>query len=184
MFVGILLIVVLVIVFGRSERFRPVEAGTQAPAFTLPDLKGKMVKLSDYRGKVVFLNFWATWCKPCRDEMPSMQVLYDVLKKQNYNFEMLAVSVDRDGPPVVEKFVKEYGLTFPILHDRKGGIKEIYKTTGVPETLIIDQNGVIAEKVMGPREWRAEESTKVIMELIQKGPKDADEYKVTGRRVY
>lgn len=173
-FVGILLIVVLVLVFSRSERFKPVEAGMQAPDFILPDLKGQMKSLSNYKGKVVFLNFWATWCKPCREEMPSMQELYTALMGKN--FEILAVSIDK-GKPEVEKFVKEYGLTFPILHDRKSKVKEVYKTTGVPETFIIDQNGMIAEKVMGPRDWRYEGNLKTILGLLKNGPKSPDEYR-------
>lgn len=171
---AVLLVIVLVVVFGRSEKFKPVDAGMQAAEFTLPDLTGNMKSLSSYKGKVVFLNFWATWCKPCREEMPSMQELYTALMGKN--FEILAVSIDKDKPEV-EKFVKEYGLTFPILHDRKGIIKEIYKTTGVPETFIIDQNGVIAEKVMGPRDWRDERNLKIILELLKNGPKSTEEYK-------
>ncbi|MBI5681604.1 MAG: TlpA family protein disulfide reductase, partial [Deltaproteobacteria bacterium] len=115
------------------------------------------------------------WCKPCREEMPSMQDIYAGLKEQN--FEILAVSIDKGDTDVIEKFVKEYGLTFPILLDRKNRIKEDYKTTGVPETFIIDQNGIIAEKVVGPREWRAEEGLKMIMELLKNGPKTPEEYK-------
>ncbi|MBI5892913.1 MAG: TlpA family protein disulfide reductase [Deltaproteobacteria bacterium] len=173
--VAVLLVIVLVVVFGRSEKFKPVDAGMQATEFTLPDLKGQMKSLKDYRGKVVFLNFWATWCKPCREEMPSMQEVYTTLMGQK--FEILAVSIDKDGAEVIEKFVKEYGLTFPILHDRKGVIKEVYKTTGVPETFIIDQNGVIAEKIMGPRDWRDERNLKIILELLKNGPKSPEEYK-------
>lgn len=174
-FVAVFIIIVLVILFGRSEKFMPVEVGMQAPEFTLPDLKGGSKSLSQYRGKVVFLNFWATWCKPCREEMPAMQDIYEGLKGQN--FEMLAVSIDKDKPEVVEKFIKEFGLTFTILLDRKNKIKEVYKTTGVPETFIIDQNGIIAEKIIGAREWRAEENLKVIMELLKDGPKTPQGYK-------
>ncbi|MEK7841468.1 MAG: TlpA disulfide reductase family protein, partial [Deltaproteobacteria bacterium] len=149
--VAIIVSVVLLIIAGQRHKFEPVLEGKTAPDFTLPDLKGKMVKLSDYKGKVVFVNFWATWCKPCEEEMPSMQVMYMALKKQYPNFEILAVSIDKGDPDIVESFAKKYEVTFPILHDRNGKIKEIYKTTGVPETFIIDQNGIIAEKVWGPR---------------------------------
>src|SRR4030066_616957 len=93
--VGVIIIVVFLLVVGQKQKFEPVLEGAKAPDFVLPDLSGKMVKLSDYRGKVVFLNFWATWCKPCEEEMPSMQALYDGLKGQN--FEIVAVSVDTEG---------------------------------------------------------------------------------------
>lgn len=176
----IILVVVAAVVFivmGQREKFEPVVAGTVAPEFELPGLDGKQHKLSEYRGKVVFLNFWATWCKPCAEEIPSMQKLHEDLGA--FPFEIVAVSVDKDGPEVIEPFLKQYGVTFPVLHDRKGRVKELYKTTGVPETFIIDQNGVIAEKVWGPRDWAEPSSTKVIMELVQYGPKDKGAYKST-----
>lgn len=175
---GIILAVVaavaLIFIFGQREKFEPVVANTEILDFELPDLSGNMHKLSDYKGKVVFLNFWATWCKPCEEEMPSMQALYDNLS--SFPFVIVAVSVDNDSPENVEKFVKKYGLTFPVLHDRRGKVKETYKTTGVPETFIIDQNGVIAEKVRGPRDWTEPSASKILMELVQFGPKQKGEY--------
>lgn len=174
----IILVVVAAVVFivmGQREKYEPVLAGTAAPEFELPGLDGKTHKLSDYKGKVVFLNFWATWCKPCEEEIPSMQTLSENLK--SFPFEIVAVSVDKDGPEVIEPYLKKYGVTFKVLHDRKGKIKELYKTTGVPETFILDQNGVIAEKVWGPRDWNDPAATRVIMELVQYGPKDKDAYK-------
>ena len=176
--IAVIVIVVAVVVFivmGQKEKYEPVVAGTVAPEFELPGIDGKTHKLSEYRGKVVFLNFWATWCKPCEEEIPSMQKLHENLK--GFPFEIVAVSVDKEGPEVVEPFLKNYGVTFPVLQDRKGRTKELYKTTGVPETFIIDQNGVIAEKVWGPRDWLDPASTKTIMELIQYGPKDSGAYK-------
>ncbi|HKZ46092.1 MAG TPA: TlpA disulfide reductase family protein [Thermodesulfobacteriota bacterium] len=177
--VAIIVSVVLLIIAGQRHKFEPVLEGKTAPDFTLPQigsLGGKMVKLSDYKGKVVFVNFWATWCKPCEEEMPSMQVMYVALKKQYPNFEILAVSIDKGDPDIVESFAKKYEVTFPILHDRNGKIKEIYKTTGVPETFIIDQNGIIAEKVWGPRDWSKHGSIRTIVELLTNGPSTADKY--------
>lgn len=175
--VVIIVVVVLLVVTSQRQKFEPVVEGKTAPDFTLPDLKGRMVRLSDYKGKVVFVNFWATWCKPCEEEMPSMQVMYEAVKKKYPNFELLAVSIDKKTPDVVEAFAKKYGVTFPVLHDRKGKIKEIYKTTGVPETFIIDQNGVIAEKVWGPRNWSRQDSIMIIMELLTNGPASPEKYK-------
>jgi len=162
--------VVLFFILSQKQRFTPVVAGNKAPDFTLPDLKGNPVSLNGFKGKVVFLNFWATWCKPCEEEMPSMQILYNELKSQNQPFEMVAVSIDKEGPEVVRKFVERYNITFTVLHDRKGRIKDTYKTTGVPETFIIDQRGIIAEKVWGPRDWRTRDSVKTIMDLLENGP--------------
>ncbi|MEE9613705.1 MAG: TlpA disulfide reductase family protein [Thermodesulfobacteriota bacterium] len=173
--VAVAVVGVSLAVLGQRQQFVPVVAGTKAIEFTLPDLGGGEVTLSDYRGKVVFLNFWATWCKPCEEEMPSMQELYDEFKGQP--FEMLAVSVDSKGPEAVSEFIEKRNFTFPVLHDRKGRMKERYKTTGVPETFIIDQNGVIAEKVMGPRDWSRRGYTSMVRDLLKNGAKPPEAYR-------
>jgi len=155
------------VVWLQSSKYEPLVVGMSAPDFSLPDLQGKKQQLSDYRGKVVFLNFWATWCKPCKEEMPSMQVLWENLKKED--FVMLAVSMDRvtttkDIPP----FVENLKLTFPIFTDSWGQTDKRYKLMGVPETYIIDQGGVLREKVIGPRDWTKPESVETIVQLLQK----------------
>lgn len=164
-------VVILVLAFGvvwmQSSKYEPLVVGMNAPDFNLPDLQGKSQRLSDYRGKVVFLNFWATWCKPCKEEMPSMQALWDNLKQED--FVMLAISMDRvttkkDIPP----FVESMKLAFPILTDSWGQTDNRYKLMGVPETYIIDQNGVLREKVIGPRDWSRAESITTIVQLLQK----------------
>ena len=171
----VVVVVTVIVVLSKKESFSPVGPSMVAPAFTLPNLAGGESALSDYKGKVVFLNFWATWCKPCEEEMPSMQLLYEELGGSS--FEIVAVSIDSEKVDVVEKFVKEYGITFTVLHDRKGRIKELYMTTGVPESFILDQNGVVAEKVWGPRDWSTDISTKTIRDLIKNGPGTAESYK-------
>ena len=167
---------VLALAFGvvwmQSSKYEPLVVGMNAPDFNLPDLQGKGQRLSDYRGKVIFLNFWATWCKPCKEEMPSMQVLWDNLKKED--FVMLAISMDRvttkkDIPP----FVENMKLTFPVLTDSWGQTDNRYKLMGVPETYIIDQDGVLREKVIGPRDWTRTESIDTIVQLLQKPRKSA-----------
>lgn len=170
--VVVLAVVTSVLINKRS--FEPVIAGTKSINFVTNDLDGKIRRLDEFKGKVIFLNLWATWCKPCEEEMPSMQRVYNVLKGRN--FEMIALSVDTDGPEVVKKFVERHGLTFTVLHDPKGKIKDGYKTTGVPETFIIDQNGVIAEKVWGPRNWDDKRNLKMILDLLDNGPKKPEEY--------
>jgi thiol-disulfide isomerase/thioredoxin len=125
-----------------------------------------MVSLSDYRGKVVFLNIWATWCPPCREEMPSMEKLYRELRGEG--FEILAVSIDALGAKAVAPFMKEYRLSFPALLDPEGTVQQLYGTTGIPESFIIDKKGIIAEKIIGARNWATPEVIRFFRNLIQK----------------
>lgn len=138
------------------DRFLPVEVGTRAPEVRARDLEGRPVALSELRGEVVLLNVWATWCGPCRDEMPSMERLHRELGPQG--LRVVAVSVD--GAPGalapggdVAGFAREMGLTFPIWHDPSGEVQRAYRTTGVPESFVIDRDGVIQKKVIGATEW-------------------------------
>ena len=167
--------VVVFLVVGNKSDFIPTGPGVESIDVTLKDLDGNVSKLSDYKGRVVFLNLWATWCEPCEDEMPSMQIMYEAFK--NKGFVILAVSIDSAGDaPKIREFQDKYGLTFPIFHDTTRKIKEQYKTTGVPESFIIDQNGIIAEKVMGPRDWDNTYSVKMIVDLLDNGPRTPDAY--------
>jgi peroxiredoxin len=119
--------------------------------FSLPDLRGSTISLSSLKGKVVFLNVWATWCQPCIDEMPTIQRLHDQLQPRG--LEVLTVSLDPLGSQIVEPFLKQYGLSFPVLLDVKSQLQKLYGTTGVPESFIIDKDGRLVEKVVGPRDW-------------------------------
>lgn len=129
--------------------------GVAAQDFELPALNGDYIRLSSYRGKVVFLNIWATWCPPCREEMPSMESLYRTLKGRN--FEMLAVSIDREGGKAVGPFVTKYRLTFPVLLDPDNKTYRLYGLTGVPETFIVDKNGAVLMKIVGSQDWMKKE---------------------------
>ena len=140
--------------------------GAKAPDFTLPGLDGEMVRLADQKGKVVFLNIWATWCPPCVDEMPSMEKLYQKLKGED--FEILAVSIDKQGAEAVLPFMKKHDLSFTALIDSKESLKYKYQTTGVPETFIIDRNGIVVERVIGPRDWAAPDAIGFFRNLIQR----------------
>lgn len=124
--------------------------GEPAPDFTLVDMKGKSWTLSDLKGRVVFINFWATWCPPCREEMPSMQQLYDLLPKDQ--FTMLAV-LNKDDPLLAVSFAEKLGLTMPILNDRANVAGQKYGLTGLPETYVVDKQGVLREKFIGPAKW-------------------------------
>ena len=143
------------------------KVGKEAPDFALPTLRGNSVRFSDYRGKVVFLNLWATWCPPCREEMPSMESLYQRLKGRE--FEMLAISIDQEGEKVVGPFVTKYGLTFPVLLDTDKKISRLYGLSGIPETFIIDKNGFITLKITGGQNWMGKKWLDYFDQIIGKG---------------
>ncbi len=139
--------------------------GVPAPNFSLPGLEGKKVSLTDFKGKVVLLNIWATWCAPCVAEMPSMEKLYQELKGED--FELLAISVDESGAEAVKPFMEKHKLGFPVLLDTKGEIKNLYQATGIPESFIIDKDGIIVEKIIGPRDWAASGAIRYFRNIIQ-----------------
>ena len=151
---------------GSHSRFtRPLQEGIPAPDFSFPDLNGKKVGLSDSKGKVVLINIWATWCPPCREEMPSMERLYKRFKAEG--FEILAVSIDETGSRAVAPFVQKINLTFPVLLDPKGKIQGLYMITGVPESFIVDRKGLLVHKIVGPMDWSSPEVFRFFQELIQ-----------------
>jgi len=163
--------VVMTAVFGiaLAIKLRPqlnlLEVGSTAPDFDAVQLPtGRPVKIEDYRGKVVLLNIWATWCAPCKVEMPSMEHLHR--KLAGTDFRLVAVSIDEEDSTVVNKFVRDMGLTFEILHNRDGSIRRIYQTTGVPESFVIDRDGVIVKKVIGAADWGAPVNENLIRRLI------------------
>ncbi len=148
-----------------SEEIAPQD-GFMAPDFSFPDMNGKSVSLSQFRGKIVFLNIWATWCGPCRIEMPDMEKLYRKFKKED--LVILAVSIDRQGEPVVKPFIKELGLTFPILLSSDGSIQRIYMVNALPSSFIIDKSGRIVTRVVGARNWFGAETLETFEYLIRK----------------
>ena len=153
-------------------RIPPAVAGYPAPGFQVTDTGGNPVTFDDFAGKVVLLNVWATWCGPCREEMPSMQRLYD--RFAGGDFEIAAISIDaprgtRDpsgnvgGDPVA--FARELSLTFPILLDPSGDIQRVYQTSGVPESFLIGRDGVIYKKVAGSTAWDSEANVALVQRL-------------------
>ena len=129
-----------------------VQEGDRAPEFTLPSPDGRRVSLSQFRGKVVMVHFWATWCPPCVEEMPMLQKLYDSLK--GGDFELLAVSVDEGGPEVVMRFMRRNGLSLPLLFDPDKTVASLrYGTFKFPETYVIDRDGIVRRKIIGSRDW-------------------------------
>jgi peroxiredoxin len=123
-----------------------LEAGNLAPDFTLETLDGKTVRLSDYRGKTILLNFWATWCPPCRSEMPDMQKFYE-----DEDVEILAVNLPQQEASMedVKSFVEEYGLTFPVLLDQNLQVATDYGIQVIPSSFMIDKNGIIQYTALG-----------------------------------
>lgn len=142
------------------------ESGIPAPDFTFPGLDGKMASLSDYKGKVALVNIWATWCPPCVAEMPSMEKLYRKFKREN--FEILAVSIDETGAKAVAPFMEKNRLTFPALIDSKGAIKSVYRISAIPESFIVDKQGVLVKKIVGPVDWATPQVFRFFSSLIQK----------------
>lgn len=125
--------------------------GEMAPDFELKTLEGETAKLSDYRGKKVILNFWTTWCPPCRAEMPHMQDYYEKQAKED-NVEILAVNLTTadHGMEKVTSFVSEYGLAFPILLDAEGDMGAVYQAVTIPTSYILDTEGRVQSKFVGP----------------------------------
>jgi peroxiredoxin len=141
-----------------------VGRGSIAPAIELPGLDpGQSYSLEALRGRVVLVNFWATWCKPCEDEMPAMNRLYRELEPQG--FEMLAVSVGEDAA-TVRAFRDRLGIVFPILLDEQKEVARDWQTFAFPESLLVDRDGRILERYVGPREWDAPAYVERIRELL------------------
>ena len=153
--------------WGGGAPLTPVSGNPVAPDFTLPDTDGNQVRLADLRGKVVLLNFWATWCPPCREEMPSMQSLWQALSEDA--FVMLAVNVGEDDDDVFA-FANEFPepLTFPILMDKNSALLRDYPVIGLPTSFIIDKEGNMAYKTVGGREWDHPEVHAILQELMRR----------------
>jgi peroxiredoxin len=148
-FVGILLLAALVTLpafDGWSMGSRVPAVGTVAEDFALVGLDGKERRLSQYRGKVVLMNFWATWCKPCTTEMPAMQTTYDKLREKG--FVVLAINELEDEAKVREH-IQQYGHTFPVLMDRDNKIANQFGVFGLPVSVFIDEKGVVQEYIKG-----------------------------------
>lgn len=150
----------------RKELF-PVELGSKAPdftAFTLDSIP-KEKHLADYRGEVVMLNVWATWCLPCRVEMPSIEALHKDFGPKG--LKIVAVSIDDPGmDSSIRAFAKQYNLTFEILHDPKGTITDLYDIDGYPETFILGKDGVIRKKLMQATDWNSPEARALVERLL------------------
>jgi thiol-disulfide isomerase/thioredoxin len=143
-----------------------VEVGATAPDFHAVDLAtGDSVRLRErYRGKVTLVNIWATWCVPCKIEMPAMEELYDSLAPRG--FAIAAVSIDEGSPEDVIAFGRSLDLSFDLLQDRSTTVQQIYQTTGVPESFLLDRRGVIVKRVIGPQDWSSAANRALVERLL------------------
>jgi cytochrome c biogenesis protein CcmG/thiol:disulfide interchange protein DsbE len=143
-----------------------IKGEKQAPNLCLEDLRGKKWELKHFKGKVVFLNFWATWCSPCKEEMPSMEELYKQFKDKDFVF--LAISVDYAGVKPVKEYIEKNRYTFPVLIDPKGKTLDLFGVRGIPTTFLIDQKGGLIGKAIGPRDWKKSEVVSIVNLLLEK----------------
>lgn len=148
----------------QPDTGRGLQVGALAPNFSLTDGEGKALSLESLRGKVVLLNFWATWCPPCQQEMPGLESLY--LKFKDRNFTVLGVSLDEEGWDPIRKFLQTVPVTFPIVNDAEQKATDVYQIYRVPETYLIDKEGRIADKIVGPQDYTHEVFSKKIERLL------------------
>ena len=145
---------------------QPPKEDVEAPDFTLKDLNGRKVRLADFRGKIVFLNFFATWCVPCRLEMPAMERLHRDFKGKG--LVVLAVDI-QEGVKTVRPFVQELKLSFPALLDGDGSVATMYSVRPVPATYLISRDGRIVWRAFGSREWDGTDSRQYFSQLLSDG---------------
>jgi len=150
--------------YGTVPKLQEMKDHTAAPDFTLVDPGGKKIGLKDFRGKVVFLNFWATWCESCRDEMPSMQRLYQEFKGKG--FEIVGVNV-KDKRPDALAFLKKLQVTYPIALDPEGEVGLLYGAFGMPVSYLIDRKGVVLARMWGPTDWYSPAARNLIKALLE-----------------
>jgi peroxiredoxin len=138
-----------------------------APDFTLPNVDEQQVSLRQYRGKVVFLNFWATWCIPCREEMPGLEQLHQTFQQQD--LVILAINL-KEGAEQVKTFFQKRTLSFPALLDQNGAVFRDYSVAGMPTTYLIGRNGNLLARGVGGRDWTRAEAQELIRDMVKKAP--------------
>lgn len=168
---SLFLLVLLVLIGGgvyltsKPPATRAVAVGDLAPDFQLEDTKGNKVALSELRGKVVMLNFWATWCPPCKEEMPSMEQLNKIMAGED--FVMLAINTEKNGRSVVPDFLKKNPHDFTVLYDDQGTVQQAYGVYKFPESFIIRKDGTIDQKVIGVINWSSPETVTYFKSLTK-----------------
>ena len=173
---GLLIIVALTLLILRVQRPSPEnpqpkanqfksQEGYMAPRFSLRNLKGNMEGLDDHLGKVIVVNFWATWCVPCVKEMPSFESLYRRYRSQGLT--LLAVSLDKGDSTKVQEFADKYKLSFPILLDTEGVAEKLYPSFSIPFTYVVDKQGRVVARVDGAKNWESSETFEAVEHLLK-----------------
>jgi thiol-disulfide isomerase/thioredoxin len=162
---------IALVVFGRRDDSRPkpmpVFENYEAPDISLRDIGGNSWRLSARRGSVVLINFWATWCDTCKEEMPGLQRLYDA-KKSDPKFELVTILFD-DDPTAGIKYLKENGYTLPLYIDTDGSAAVAYGLTGVPETYVVGKKGILRKKIIGPADFDDPGAVAFLTRLLAEG---------------
>jgi len=147
-------------------KMNPIKGDIRAPDFSLKDLNGNKVGIKQFKGKIIFLNFWATWCNPCKEEMPGLEVLHQQFKEKN--FVLLAVSVDYEGIKPIQEFINKHQYTFPVLLDPKCEVLDLFEVKEIPTAFLVDKKGRMIAKAIGPRDWKNPEVFSFLNLLIEK----------------
>ncbi len=142
-----------------------IRNGDRAPEFRLSSLDGRQVGLSEFRGKVVMVHFWATWCPPCVEELPTLALLNKAMTGKD--FVMLAVSVDEGGAGAVADFLRKNSVNVPVLLDPDHATASLYGTFKFPETYIVDKNGIVQQKIIGAVDWRNPSAMQMLNSLVE-----------------
>jgi len=149
-----------------SLKMSRLPAGSQAMPFELTALDGTVVKLSDLAGKVVLVNFWATWCGPCKEEMPSLVRLQQQLDPKKFVLLTVTTDLQRQG---IAQFLAQVGVTLPVLFDEDQDVSRSFMVRGLPTTVLIAPDGMLAGRAVGPRAWDSSESVALMRQVMESG---------------
>lgn len=161
----VLLVVVIAVAKSRTTAGKIIVNGDKAPDFRLSALDGRMFSLSDFKGKAVIVHFWATWCPPCVEEMPTLTNFHKLMQTQDA--VLLAVSVDEGGANAVGGFLHRNKLSIPVLLDPDRSIAGSYGTFKFPETYFIDRKGIVRHKVIGPLDWSTPQAKQMLSKVLE-----------------
>jgi peroxiredoxin len=166
--IAVLMFIGFLYFYGQNsgQRVKLIREGDRAPEFSLLSLEGRATSLSDYRGKVVMVHFWATWCPPCVEEFPTLQRLYKAYIGKD--LEILAVSVDEGGAGAVGQFMQKNRFALPVLLNPDQSVARMYGTLKFPETYLVDRDGIVRKKVIGAADWMSPAAQEIIQAMVGK----------------